>query len=353
MAIQKTPPPNLLEHLDSAVLWLSHSLELLYVNPAAEMLLERSLSRLKGRSIAHICPSDSELVQLLRHASSGDHCITRRDYLLRLEAGRSLKVNITFSSISQVGIIVEMQRSDRSRDIDYENKLRREHQAIRKLIRGLAHEIKNPLGGIRGAAQLLQAELKNQPELVEYTDVLIKEVDRLKALIDRMSGPRSQPDKQRINIHEVAERVRKLILAEAPPNIAVRFEYDPSLPEIVADKDQLIQAALNLARNAVESMEKEGGQLLLTTSAVRRFTIDERIHPLVVSLKIEDNGPGIPEALQPQIFFPMVTGKATGTGLGLPTARTLVDAQGGLLQFKSHPGHTEFEILIPTAETAS
>ncbi|HGG59578.1 MAG TPA: PAS domain-containing sensor histidine kinase [Gammaproteobacteria bacterium] len=340
---------NLLDHLESAVLWVSPTLELLYVNPAAEMLLERSLNRLKGESLKSICPGNSELVQMLEKASDTELSVTRRNYRLKINSNQAIKVNLTVNSISQVGIVVEMQRIDRARDIDNEFKLQKEQEAIRGLIRGLAHEIKNPLGGIRGAAQLLQSELADQPELLEYTDVLIKETDRLKSLIDQMSGPRRQPQKQRVNIHEISERVRKLLAAEAPDSIRIRFVYDPSAPEVVADKDQLIQATLNLARNALESLEETGGDLVISTSVVRKFTIGNTLHPLAVSLKIEDNGPGIPESLQPQIFFPMVTGKATGTGLGLPTSRSLVDAQGGIIQFKSRPGHTEFEILLPAA----
>lgn len=360
MPDQKNIPSNLVEHLDTAVIWISSELNCLYANPAAEMLLAESTNRLRNKPVSSIFKNGGEFLQLLKHSRDSGLSVTRREIKFTFAHGKSATMNLTINYVFQVGLIVELQSLGRANAIYRENKMQRDHHAAQNLVRGLAHEIKNPLGGIRGAAQLLKAELADQPELEEYTEVLIKEADRLTNLINQLSGPRSRPSKTTLNIHEISERVLTLIRAEADDKIRISHVYDPSLPDIFADKDQLIQATLNLARNALESIQQSqtavdaSGQpfeIVFRTSIARKFTIGHRIHPLVVSLKIEDNGAGIPEPLQPQMFFPMVTDKPTGTGLGLPTSRTLIDAQGGMIRFSSSPGKTEFEILIPVMST--
>ncbi len=356
---RKQTTSQLIEYLDTAVLWISPELKYLYANPAAEMLLDESANRLRDKPVAASFKNGSELIQLLKLSRESEFSVTRREFNFTLATGKSTTVNLTINFVFQVGLIVELQSLGRAYAINRERKMQSNHAAAQNLVRGLAHEIKNPLGGIRGAAQLLKSELKHQPALEEYTDVLIKEADRLTALINQLSGPRSRPDKAKINVHEIAERALKLIQVEASNKIQIYSVYDPSLPDIFADKDQLIQATLNIARNALESIEQSEAmrtpseqpfEIIFRTSIMSKFTIGQHIHPLVISLKIEDNGPGIPEPLQPQIFFPMVTGKPTGTGLGLPTSRTLVDAQGGIIRFSSEPENTQFEILIPAAE---
>lgn len=356
---RKQTTSQLVEYLDTAVLWISPELKCLYANPAAEMLLDESANRLRAKPITAIFKNGSELTQLLKHSHESELSVTRREFNLMLANGKATTLNLTINFVFQVGLIVELQSLGRAYAIHRERKMQSDHAAAQNLVRGLAHEIKNPLGGIRGAAQLLQSELKNQPALEEYTDVLIKEADRLTALINQLSGPRSRPNKATVNIHEITERALKLIQVEASNKIKIYSVYDPSLPNIFADKDQLIQATLNIARNALESIEQSEAthtpleqpfKIVFRTSIMRKFTIGQHIYPLVISLKIEDNGPGIPEPLQPQIFFPMVTDKPTGTGLGLPTSRTLVDAQGGIIRFSSEPENTKFEILIPAAE---
>ena len=222
----------------------------------------------------------------------------------------------------------------------------KEYTTTLHLLRGLAHEIKNPLGGIRGAAQLLELELES-PDYREYTSVIIKETDRLQKLIDQMGGPKRPPQKQFLNIHEVTEHVLKLISAESTGDIALKRDYDPSLPMIKADKDQLIQAILNVARNALESLKGLKGDISFKTRSLRKYTIAGNSYPLVLQLSILDNGPGIPEDLQAQIFFPMVSNKPSGTGLGLPIAQSLMNANDGLINFQSSPGHTCFDFLLP------
>lgn len=340
----------LLDHMDSAVLWLDEELAFLYANPAAEMMLEKSEQKLRELSAEELFLNDSELCDLLRDVQSSGRKLTRREFTVEVPHHRAFQVNLTLTPLFHHGMLVEMRTLERLNLIKGESTLQHEHLATRSLMRGLAHEIKNPLGGIRGAAQLLQADLGDDPNVHEYTEVMIKETDRLKVLIDRMSGPATRPKMEPTNIHSVADHVHKLLEAESAPNVSIQCDYDPSLPDVMADEDQLIQATLNIARNALESLPEDGGSITFQTRIRRQYTLAEKFCPLVIALSIIDDGPGVPKSLQSQIFFPMVTGKPTGTGLGLPTAQSLIDAQGGSIKFTSEPGETVFEILLPVAE---
>jgi two-component system nitrogen regulation sensor histidine kinase GlnL len=211
-------------------------------------------------------------------------------------------------------------------------------------VRGLAHEIKNPLGGLRGAAQLLERELPDEA-LTEYTQIIIEEADRLQNLVNNMLGPNRVPEMKSVNIHQILERVYHLVKAEAGLRLTINRDYDPSIPPIVGDMDQLIQAFLNILRNGVKAAGSRG-VLGITTRILRQFTIGNIQHRLVVSVEIEDNGPGIPKELQERIFFPMVTG-GDGIGLGLSIAQTLINRHHGLIEFNSKPGQTVFRVLLP------
>ena len=222
-----------------------------------------------------------------------------------------------------------------------------QHQASRAMIRGLAHEIKNPLGGIRGAAQLLEREFPDS-EHREYTQVIIREADRLQNLVNRMLGPNRLPQKAALNIHEVLEHVRQLVQAEGQANASILRDYDPSIPELFADREQLIQAVLNLVRNAMQAlMGEEDGTVLLRTRAKRQSTISGQRHKLVVQIDIEDSGPGISPEMIERIFYPMVTTRPEGTGLGLPIAQVLIHSHGGMIECSSRPGQTIFSIFLP------
>ncbi len=243
-------------------------------------------------------------------------------------------------------IMLELSQLDRHLRIAREEKLLSEQNATRNIIRGMAHEIKNPLGGIRGSAQLLERELPSD-DLKEYTSIIIGETDRLQTLVDRMLGPKSLPKKQPVNIHQVLEHVRQLVQAEeAAEHVYFNLDYDPSLPELMADGDLLIQAFLNIIRNAIAALEGNG-EITIRTRPQRHFTIGHQHHRLVLQVDIIDNGPGIPDKLQEQIFFPMVTGRADGTGLGLSIAQSLVNQHDGLIEMKSRPGKTRFTIFLP------
>jgi two-component system nitrogen regulation sensor histidine kinase GlnL len=217
------------------------------------------------------------------------------------------------------------------------------------MIRQLAHEIKNPLGGIRGAAQLLERQLPDA-ELREYTDVVISETDRLAALVDTLLGPGGPPNKQPVDVHELLEYVVRIIAAEEQRNLVIRREYDPGLPTIALDRDQMVQAFLNLVRNAAAALDGQG-TLTLRSRAVSNFTIGDTRHRVIASIEIEDDGPGIPADMQDSVFYPLVTSRPEGTGLGLPAAQELLSRHNGLIEFESRPGRTVFFVRIPLDQT--
>ena len=242
-------------------------------------------------------------------------------------------------------LLVEMHDVTRRNRISRENALLIQHGAGRQMIRQLAHEIKNPLGGLRGAAQLLERQLDSD-ELKEYTDVIISEADRLAGLVDTLLGPGGPPNKRPVNIHELLEYVIRLVQPELGSNINVSRDYDPGLPDIELDRDQMVQAFLNLVRNAATALEGRGN-ITLRSRAVMNFTIGEHRHPVVANIEVEDDGPGILPELQDSIFYPLVTSRAEGTGLGLPAAQELISRHGGLIEFESRPGRTVFQVRIP------
>ena len=245
----------------------------------------------------------------------------------------------------EASLLIEMTDVTRRARISRENALLIQHGAGRQMIRQLAHEIKNPLGGIRGAAQLLERQLA-EDELKEYTDVVISETDRLAGLVDTLLGPGGPPNKQPVDVHELLEYVVKIVAAEVGKSVTIKRDYDPSLPQISLDRDQLVQAFLNLLQNAATAL---GGQGVITvrSRAVTNFTIGNTHHRVIASIEIEDDGPGIPIDLQDSVFYPLVTSNPQGTGLGLPAAQELVSRHGGLIEFDSRPGCTVFIVRIP------
>jgi two-component system nitrogen regulation sensor histidine kinase GlnL len=262
---------------------------------------------------------------------------------------RSVTINFSATPLLENGqlneILVELQQIDRHLRISKEEQLLAQQSISRTLVKGLAHEIKNPLGGIRGAAQLLEFEL-HDPELKEYTQIIIQESDRLKSLMDKMLGPNKPSKKQPLNIHEVLERVRQLVNIEMGTDIIILTDYDPSIPDLKADKNQLIQAVLNIVQNAVQAMT-DGGQIILKTRIQRHLTIGRKRYKLTAKIDIIDNGPGINNELMSQIFYPMITSRAEGTGLGLSIAQSLVNQHHGLIECESEPGKTIFSIYLP------
>lgn len=261
------------------------------------------------------------------------------------------RVSVLLRNGCSDALLIEMWDVTRRTRISRENTLLIQHGAGRQMIRQLAHEIKNPLGGLRGAAQLLERQLATD-ELKEYTEVIISEADRLAALVDTLLGPGGPPDKRLQNIHEVLEYVIRLLQPELGANIRVHRDYDPGLPRINLDRDQMVQAFLNLIRNAATALDGRG-LITLRSRAVMNFTIGGVRHPVIASIEIQDDGPGIAPELQDSIFYPMVTSRPDGTGLGLPAAQELISRHGGLIEFDSRPGKTVFQVLVPLTDTTT
>ena len=258
---------------------------------------------------------------------------------------RIVDCRVSPADVDAAALLVELTDVTRRSRISRENALLIQHGAGRQMIRQLAHEIKNPLGGIRGAAQLLERQLDND-ELREYTDVVISETDRLAALVDTLLGPGGPSNKSPVNVHELLEYVIRIIEAEEQRQLTIRRDYDPGLPEIELDRDQMVQAFLNLVRNAVAAVDGHGA-ITLRSRADMNFTIGDTRHRVIATIEIEDDGPGIPLDMQDWIFYPLVTGRPDGTGLGLPAAQELISRHGGLIEFDSRPGRTVFAVRIP------
>ncbi len=345
-AFQPETLRRVLEHLTTAVVLCDAWDRVAYLNPAAEGLLGASARQAAGARAA-VLLGEGPAALLARARAEGP--FTERELRLEPPGAGPFTADLTVSPLAEPEaagwVLAELIQVDRQRRILREEHLLAQHQAARALVRGLAHEIKNPLGGLRGAAQLLERELAD-PALREYTQVIIGEADRLQALVDRLLGPSGLPRRRAVNVHEVLERVRTLVEAEAPPGVRILRDYDPSIPEAQADPDQLIQALLNLVRNAVQAVSG-GGTVTLRTRAVRQTTIGARRHKLALRIDVVDDGPGIPPALLERIFLPMVSGRKGGTGLGLPIAQDLVRQHGGLIECSSRPGRTEFTVLLP------
>ncbi|WNL38734.1 nitrogen regulation protein NR(II) [Halomonas sp. PAMB 3232] len=339
---------RLLEHLTTAVLLLDGELRVGWMNPAAEALLAVSISRVKGMSLDTLLGCGESVDSVLAKARDAFHPYTQREARITPLNGEPLTVDYTVTPLSADELLLEVEPRDRLMQISREEALTTRQETIKVLARGLAHEVKNPLGGIRGAAQLLERDL-DDPALREYTRIIVEEVDRLKDLVDSMLGPNRMTRYAPVNIHKILERVRALLLAEHP-TVTITRDYDPSLPELSGDESQMIQAVLNVARNAVQAMTEarvEAPELVLRTRAKRQFTLGAERHRLVSEVGLIDNGPGIPEALRATLFYPMVSGRAEGSGLGLSIAQSILHQHHGLIECDSHPGRTEFRLLIP------
>lgn len=345
---QYNNPRRALENLTTSVLVLDTGMKLAYMNPAAEMLFESSARHAHNMPLTDLLPGAAAFIGKIAHALEDQHPFSERELVLRIH-NRTVTVDCTATPLVEPGeepaLLVEMLQVDRQLRISREEHLLVQSQATSLLIRGLAHEIKNPLGGLRGAAQLLERQLPDDT-FKEYTRIIIEEADRLQALVDRMLGPRQRPQFRAVNIHDVLEHVRNLVLAEAPRGIQLWRDYDPSIPDLQGDPDLLIQATLNIVRNAIQALGEQG-KITLRTRIVRQFTIGQVRHKLVLRVDIIDDGPGIPPELQETLFFPMITGRAEGTGLGLSISLNLINQHGGLIECESRPGHTVFTLLLP------
>ncbi|MFI2812048.1 MULTISPECIES: nitrogen regulation protein NR(II) [Microbulbifer] len=342
---------QLLDNLSAAVLVLDERLALCYLNSAAEDLLAASSARVSGQPLEEVVRESDAAQRAMRGALVSGQKYTVRRATWHLHNLETCTVDYSVSPVAELGLLlVEVQTMDRLLRIAREDALIDAQETTRNLVRGMAHEVKNPLGGIRGAAQLLQRELPD-PELAEYTQIIIDEADRLRNLVDRLLGPRQPANMQPTNVHEVLERVAQLIDAECDGELSIRRDYDPSIPDLPGDREQLIQALLNIARNAMQAVDESiglpAGQIVLRTRIQRQFTIGKHHCPLVCRIEIEDNGPGIPEDIRERIFFPMISGRAEGSGLGLSISQNIINQHRGLIKCDSQAGQSVFQIYLP------
>jgi two-component system nitrogen regulation sensor histidine kinase GlnL len=340
---------DILDSISTGILALDSELRVTALNAAGQALLETSEARCCGLHAGQLVLQPREWLQNLEQVMANNSPLVRRGMRLVLLSGQEIHADLIITPLGgeDPSLLVELQPVDRLLRISREESLINAQETTRAVIRGLAHEIKNPLGGVRGAAQLLARELPNE-ELADYTRIIIREADRLRDLVDRLLGPNRQPDLKPLNIHEILEHVRNLIIAEFGPEVTITRDYDPSLPEFSGDRSQLVQVMLNILRNAVQAAPSPSDcAITLRTRSQRQFTIGTERHRLVCRVDLLDNGPGIPEEMLHAVFVPMVTTKAEGTGLGLSLAQSMINSHHGLLECESEPGNTRFTIYLP------
>ncbi|MDD2721154.1 MAG: nitrogen regulation protein NR(II) [Gallionella sp.] len=338
---------SMLDHLDTAVMLLDASLCVSYLNPAAETLFEVSGKNLLSQPVQQAFADSGQLAVTIERAVHGRESHIEHDLSLLTHSHNKLHLRcaVTPMRLPFPGLLLEFHTLDRSLKLAREEQMLDQTQANRLLLRNLAHEIKNPLGGIRGAAQLLEQELE-KPGLHEYTQVIIQEADRLRSLMENLLTPQGNVQHSALNIHEVLERVRSVILAELPEGLVIRRDYDTSLPPLIGDKERLIQVMLNIVRNATQAMQGRG-EIILRTRIARQITLVKQRHRLAVKVQIIDNGPGVPPELRDKIFYPLVSGRADGHGLGLTLAQDFISQHQGTIEFDSEPGRTCFTVLLP------
>ena len=345
-----------LDLLASAVIILDAESRVTYANAAAENLLEVSFKGMAQQKLTDLFKNSENLADVFRQAVEHQFADKRLDLTLERMGREALQVHVVVNALDDpaVPVLIELRENVQQLKLDREERLLDQSQANKELIRNLAHEIKNPLGGIRGAAQLLELELPERQlkELREYTQVIIKEADRLQTLVDRLLAPHRRPHVVGdVNIHEICERVRSLIQAEFPNGLVIKRDYDLSAPEFRGDKEQLIQAVLNISHNAAQALAERirGGdaELTFTTRVARQVTLAKVRYRLALDLHITDNGPGIPPDIRDRIFYPLVSGREGGSGLGLTLAQDFVQQHQGVIECESRPGYTDFRILIP------
>lgn len=335
--------------LTTAVLVLDQQLAIRYFNTASCAVLSIGESRLTQHAFLdlfqHIDLKTSHLQNAVLHQQS----FTVSDVHAVTLDGRHLILDIAVTALEDkpVQLLLELRQVDQQRKISMENLQQHQHLAARELVRNLAHEIKNPLGGLRGAAQLLEESLNQEQK--EYTQLIIAQADRLRNLVDRLLGPYRPPQLLLSNLHQMAEQVLQLAKIDNPAPIHFHRDYDPSIPDFYFDPELLQQALLNIIRNAQQALIN-GGDITLQTRILSQHTLHGKRFKLVACIKVIDNGPGIPAAIRDTLFYPMVSGRAGGTGLGLSIAQTLIHQQRGWIDCESWPGHTAFMLYLPISD---
>lgn len=340
---------HLIQNIYTSVLVFDNKLRLIGINASAENLLSVSQRKVAGQTAYEILPASPHFAETIARALKMKHPYTERSVELKPPNTNLITVDFIVTPLvdddESQEVIVELINTQSLTRVIREENLSVLHDAARESLQGMAHEIKNPLGGLRGAAQLLEQELMGS-ELTEYTNIIINEADRLQNLVDRMLAPRGKVCISRINIHEVLQYVHDLVEAESNNRLNIERDYDPSLPDFEADREQLIQAVLNIFRNAVQAID-EDGQIWIQTRIKRKCTIRQQYYKLAVQIEIIDDGPGVPAEIEGGIFYPLVTGRAEGTGLGLSIAQSLIQLHGGLIEHERIKHRTVFRIILP------
>jgi two-component system nitrogen regulation sensor histidine kinase GlnL len=355
--MERTPPARLatdiLDHQTTAVMVVASTCVVRYLNPAAEHLFGFSGHKGAGAALAELFFDADTAFGDLDNALATGQSYTLRQQDLDLRDGTRLTVDLTVA-LMQPGsnLLIELQPLNRLLRINRDNRLIATERTTASLVRGLAHEVKNPLGGIRGAAQLLQRELASADQR-EYTSVIIREADRLTALVDQLLGPTRELSIRRVNVHHILEHVLSVVRSEhgadsSGRGISFVRDYDPSLPDIEVDEDQMIQAFMNIVGNACHALRGAGEpSVTLRTRIQRQFTIAGHRHRLLCRIDVIDNGHGVPAEIADRIFFPMISGRPEGSGLGLAITQTIIRRHSGVIEFTSDPGHTTFSVLLP------
>lgn len=338
----------LIDSLSTSVVVIDHQLRIRYVNNAAELLFEFSRKQMLSNPITSFIAHNSLKSEQLLKAMEYQESFTEGELALTFSHGKHCIVDFmakAFETDSNIHLLMEFVQIDQQRKLFKDSQHWAHQQAAKELIRGLAHEIKNPLGGIRGAAQLLEKELIND-EHKEFTTLIMQQSDRLRNMVDKLLGPTTVPNFKKQSVHKAIEQIRSLITFEAGESIDIVRDYDPSIPETEIDSDMIQQAILNIARNAIQALNNQG-KLTLRTRIQRQQLIQGRLQPLCIEITIMDDGPGIAPEIKSTLFYPMVTTKSDGTGLGLSIAQSLIEHHRGKIEVESWPGHTEFRILLP------
>lgn len=346
----------LLDSLATGVIHVDADLRVMMLNAAAADLLQTSPNAATQRPLEEFLPVDEAFLPLLQRAVTSGEPLTTAEMQLRSgpPPGRLHTVSLSITPLNEEGsgAVIELTGLDRRHSIAQEDRLLNQHQSQRVLVRGLAHEIKNPLGGLRGAAQLLAMDI-DDPEHLETLEVMIRETDRLRDLVDTLLGPHRPLRKQDSNIHEVTEHVLHLMGNEAP-RVKLLRDYDPSIPEFPFDADQLTQVLMNLLGNAVEALgDTDNAQIRCSTRVERQYTLNGKRHRMICRITVADNGPGVPTELRDSLFYPLVTGRAEGIGMGLSIAQDIAQRHDGIIEVDSEPGRTEFHVLLPMENSAN
>jgi len=344
-------PLAIIEEANTAFVIIDEALQIIYANPASEQLLSQSVQRLYQQTLEQLATLYHFSPATIQQVFAEKGAINENEVTLLVE-GQPVLISLSATHLSFSGdtyVIAEMRCIEQQRKLSQVHYQEHQQKAAQDLVRGLAHEIKNPLGGLRGAAQLLESELPS-PELKEFTQIIIEQADRLSALVNRLLGPQTIGTRQIDNIHSILEKVRKLVRLDLPDFINIKVDYDPSIPDFEMQSDQLQQAFLNIVQNAAQALApdlKPDSEIIIRTRTAHQITINSLPQRLAIEIKIIDNGAGIPQALKDTLFYPMVTGKSDGTGLGLSIAQELIKQHSGRIECHSIPGYTEFSIYLP------